>query len=65
MARAEACGALTHRSNLSVGKKVLFAIVASGGFFLLLEIVLALAGVKPVLYQDDPYLGFVSTIPLF
>ena len=65
VARAEARGALTHRPNLSAGKKILFAVVTSGGFFLLLEIVLALAGVKPVLYQDDPYVGFVSTIPLF
>ncbi len=65
VAIAEARGALAQRPNLSAGKKILFAMVASGGFFLLLEIVLAVAGVKPVLYHDDPYVGFVSTIPLF
>lgn len=34
-------------------------------FFVLLELALALAGVKPLLFERDPYVGFTSTAPLF
>ncbi len=34
-------------------------------FFLLLEGVLALFGVKPVLISEDPFVGFASNAPLF
>jgi Flp pilus assembly protein TadD len=51
--------------RLSLGKKVLFSIAVTVAFFALLEGVLALAGVKPRLFADDPYVGFSSTTPLF
>ena len=51
--------------SLPVWKKLLFALVVCLGFFLLVELVLALAGVRPVLYERDPYVGFSSQIPLF
>ena len=34
-------------------------------FFLLLEGILAMAGVEPRLYAEDPFVGFTSTSPLF
>jgi len=48
-----------------VGKKILMAVGVTVVFFLLLEGVLALAGVKPRLYAEDPFVGFTSTSPLF
>ena len=55
---------LSHRPKLPAWKKALFAIVTVGGFFLLVEILLALGGVDPVLYAEDPYVGFAGNIPL-
>ncbi len=52
------------RPNLPAWKKALFAFVTVGGFFVLLEILLALWGVEPVLYAEDPYVGFAGNIPL-
>ncbi len=46
-------------------KTVLFAVVTTVGFFVLLEGALALVGVKPTSYSEDPYVGFASNIPLF
>ena len=54
-----------HGGNLPPWKKLLFAAVAFGGFFVALEVVLAAFGVRPVLYSDDPYVGFAANIPLF
>jgi tetratricopeptide (TPR) repeat protein len=34
-------------------------------FFAALELVLAMAGVRPQLYDEDPYVGFSSLAPLF
>lgn len=56
---------MTRRPQLSAGKKALFALVAFFGFFALLEAGLALAGVKPRLAFEDPYVGFARTIPLY
>ena len=53
-----------HRPKLPAWKKALFALVTVGGFFVLLEILLALGGVEPVLYAEDPYVGFAGNIPL-
>ena len=50
---------------LSAAKKTIFAVTSVAGFFLLAELCLALIGVQPVLYFEDPYAGFSSTIPLF
>ena len=52
------------RPKLPAWKKALFALVTVGGFFVLLEILLALWGVEPVLYAEDPYVGFAGNIPL-
>lgn len=46
-------------------KKALFAAAAFVLFFAALEVALWLAGVKPVLYAEDPYLGFAGSSPLF
>jgi hypothetical protein len=43
-------------------EKLIFAAIASGG---LIALLLAVIGVKPVLFERDPYLGFSSRIPLF
>ena len=48
-----------------VWKKLLFAAAACVLFFAALELVLAVAGVKPTLFERDPYVGFSSRIPLF
>jgi tetratricopeptide (TPR) repeat protein len=50
---------------LSSGKKVVFAFVTVCGFFVLLEGLLAVIGVRPVLYDQDPFVGFASNVPLF
>ncbi|MFO1501576.1 MAG: tetratricopeptide repeat protein [Verrucomicrobiota bacterium] len=47
------------------GKKILFGGAAVLLCFGLLEGVFALAGVKPQLYAQDPYVGFSSSTPLF
>jgi hypothetical protein len=53
------------RRRLVWWKKLGFSLVATVGFFLILEAVLAVAGMRPVLYDEDPYVGFSSTVPLF
>ncbi|HYV31132.1 MAG TPA: SGNH/GDSL hydrolase family protein, partial [Candidatus Binatia bacterium] len=52
-------------SPLACWKKLVFSLVVCAGFFLLAELVLALVGVTPVLYERDPYVGFSSRVPLF
>ena len=46
-------------------KKGLFSVLATTGFFVLLEVLLALGGVAPSLSRRDPFIGFSSTVPLF
>jgi tetratricopeptide (TPR) repeat protein len=53
------------RPKLSLGKKVVFSIVAATLGLAVLELGLALVGVKPASYEDDPYVGFSSYLPLF
>ena len=53
------------RRELSPWKKSLFALSACILFFLLIEVVLAVAGIRPVLYEEDPYVGFASNVPLY
>ncbi len=43
----------------------MFSVVAAGIFFIVLELILVAIGVTPVLYDEDPYVGFASNIPLF
>jgi hypothetical protein len=52
-------------SALPASKKFLFAAAAVAGFFVAFEMALAVIGVRPVLYRDDPYVGFAANIPLF
>ena len=52
-------------TRLSRWKKGLFSVLATTGFFVLLEVLLALGGVAPGLSTHDPYIGFASTVPLF
>ncbi|MDC0935920.1 tetratricopeptide repeat protein [Pirellulales bacterium] len=49
---------------LSRRKKACYAAITVVAFFGLLELALFVAGVRPVLYDEDPYLGFSSQIPL-
>ena len=53
------------RPKLSLPKKVLFSLVVCATFFAVLEILLAAAGVRRMRYEEDPYVGFTSHIPLY
>ncbi len=55
----------SQRRKLPTWKKALFGLVTAVILLGLLEVSLALFGVKPVLYADDPYVGFAGNIPLF
>lgn len=46
-------------------KKLLFGTLTAAGLFLLLELVLAAAGVKPAISRRDPFVGFEPGAPLF
>lgn len=47
------------------GRTLAVAVLVPASFFLALELLLALSGVRPALYEQDPYVGFVSKVPLF
>ncbi|MEM7587172.1 MAG: tetratricopeptide repeat protein [Acidobacteriota bacterium] len=53
------------RPELPLWKKLLFSLLAVGLFFGGIEALLAAWGVEPVLYDDDPYVGFASSVPHF
>lgn len=53
------------RPRLSRRKKLLFSAAACIGFFAVVELLLTLVGVRPLLYEEDPYVGFESRAPLF
>jgi tetratricopeptide (TPR) repeat protein len=53
------------RPKLSLVKKVIFSVVAASLGLVVLELGLALVGVEPAFYEDDPYVGFSSYLPLF
>jgi len=46
-------------------KNLLFTVIIVSGFFLIAEIALALAGVRPLLLSEDPLVGFADNIPQF
>ncbi len=52
-------------AELKLGKKLLFSALATVLFFAAVELLLATLGVEPVLYQDDPYVGFSSVVRHF
>jgi len=51
--------------KVSARKKLAFAAVTVVALFAAIEAMLTLAGVRPVTYDEDPYVGFSSRIPLF
>ena len=55
----------SQRTPLSIRKKILFSTVALCSFFVATELLLTLFGVRPVLFDQDPYVGFSSRVPLF
>ena len=61
----EVAGNSPLRGKLPVWKKLLFATVIVCVFFAAAELMLAMLGITPVLYEKDPYVGFSSHIPLF
>ena len=65
MAKRKMIRARHERPAISPRKKYLFAAAALVGFFVLLELGLALGGVEPLILQRDPYVGFASSIPVF
>lgn len=52
-------------SSLPLWKKLVFSVFSLALFFGLIELVLVFAGVQPLIYEDDPYLGFSSQVPLY
>ncbi len=50
---------------MTVGRKILMSAAVTVAFFVLLEGLLALVGVRAEPYADDPYVGFSSTSRLF
>ena len=53
------------RTRLPLWKKALFTVLTLVVFFGLVELALYVVGVKPLSYEEDPYVGFASQIPLF
>jgi tetratricopeptide (TPR) repeat protein len=53
------------RRRLPVWKKGLFAVIVTLAFFGAVELLLAAFGVKPMTYNEDPFVGFTSRSPLF
>ena len=51
--------------NVPLWKKLLFAIITVAALFTVVEILLVVVGVRPALYEEDPYVGFSSYVPLF
>ena len=46
-------------------KKVLFAALVCGAFLVFVELSLVVLGVRPILVEEDPYVGFAARVPLF
>ncbi len=51
--------------NLPRWKKIVFSLVVVGSVLFLMEAALWIAGVRPIAYDEDPYVGFASYLPLF
>jgi tetratricopeptide (TPR) repeat protein len=54
-----------NQRDLSGWRVALFTVLVPIVFFAVLELLLAIAGVKPALYENDPYVGFSSSQPLY
>jgi tetratricopeptide (TPR) repeat protein len=57
-------GTRSNSVRLPLRKKLLFALITVAILLVGLELILALFGVRPALYEKDPYVGFTQ-IPLF
>ncbi len=55
----------TTSPSRSTGKRLLFHAITVALFFGLIELVLAISGVRPILVEKDPYVGFASQLKLF
>ena len=51
--------------TLSRRAKAIYGLLVTGSFFVLLECLLTLVGIQPTLVDQDPYVGFESSIPLY
>jgi len=60
-----AAGQSSVRVKPPVWKQLLFTAITIVALFVVVEMILALVGVRPVLYDEDPYVGFSSYISLF
>ncbi len=56
---------MTHRRKFSWTRRLIFSLIPVGLLLLLIEGLLALAGVQPVTEVRDPYVGFANQSPLF
>lgn len=68
MPPSEARTSASHRARhrpLPAWKKLAFSAIATLFFFVAMELGLALIGVRPVLYEEDPFVGFAPGVPLF
>ena len=63
--RKKASKSHSRRSRMRLWKKLLFSVAVTIVFFVLFELILTAIGVTPVLYDEDPYVGFASNVPLF
>jgi tetratricopeptide (TPR) repeat protein len=52
-------------SDLPLWKKILFSLVMVTFLLAVLEGTLAIVGLRPAVTENDPFVGFASTIPLF
>lgn len=52
-------------AKLPLRRKILFALLTTAVFFVLVEAVLRLAGVASLLLTEDPFVGFAGNLPLF
>jgi tetratricopeptide (TPR) repeat protein len=50
---------------MTIGRKIIMSVAVTVAFFVLLEGILALVGVRTEPFSGDPYVGFSSTSPLF
>ena len=53
------------RPRTPAWKRAVFSLLAACAFLGLMELILALAGVRPIGYSEDPFVGFTSYSPLF
>ena len=53
------------RRGLPARKKILFSIMITAALFAAMELLLAAFGVRPITYNEDPFVGFTSRSPLF